>query len=59
MGKSYKNKPEDRDIRTRKTPVYDRRSRREIDREVRHKILAYDKYRYLDTDEDDFEEEEY
>jgi hypothetical protein len=57
MGKSYKERPDDRFTRERKTPVYDRKSRRETDREVRKKLNKYAELggRYVNG----FDEEDY
>jgi hypothetical protein len=41
MGKSYKERPDDRFTRERKTPVYDRKARRETDREVRRRLNKF------------------
>lgn len=47
MGKSYRTKPDDSMSRGRKNQAYDRRVRREIDREVRKNITKYETKRGL------------
>lgn len=47
MGKSYRTKPDDSMGRSRKNQAYDRKVRREIDREVRKNITKYETKRGL------------
>lgn len=55
MGKSYKNRVEDQEIRGRRAPAYGRKDRRELDREVR-KVLS--SFNYYKEDYDSLSEQE-